>query len=235
MVTHSLDLPAADGAEIAALRQQLFTHERATRHQLAQVLHDHIGQILTVARLRLDSIGDSLQAKGDKVQGPALHEVSAQLGQALTMIRGMLTDLRPVLLDERGLAAALASELGQHGLCNMPVRMTWDVDIEAATCRWPPQVEYAAFMLAREALVNALRHADATEVQVRLSGNAQQMNLTVHDNGSGLPAADEADVSFGLGVLGMRERSLSVGAQFAIHSQPGSGTTVSMRWQSEQA
>jgi signal transduction histidine kinase len=91
-------------------------------------------------------------------------------------------ELRPTVLDERGLVEALDNELRTRRLTVDRPQLLLDVPAELAGQRWNPDVEYAAFMVAREAIANVLRHADATLVRVSLSGAARELPLRVTDN-----------------------------------------------------
>jgi signal transduction histidine kinase len=106
---------------------------------------------------------------------------------------------------------------------------------ELRTQRWDPQVEYAAFMVSREAIANAIRHAHASSVCISLTGDAARLHLEVSDNGSGFTAAGQTARLGHLGMVGMRERSIAIGARFAVQSAPGEGTTISLDWQEPDA
>lgn len=90
----------------------------------------------------------------------------------------------------------------------------------------------AVFMIAREALLNALRHADALTITVRLDGDEFQLELSVSDDGRGLQAAAGTD---GLGLIGMRERALAIGAELRIDGRVGHGTMVALTWEADEA
>ena len=95
--------------------------------------------------------------------------------------------------------------------------------------RWPAEVEYGAFMIAREAVENALRHARATALAVRLSGAALALQLQVEDNGVGM-ATMATGRSGHLGILGMHERAHAIGAALAVESAQEHGTRVQLNW-----
>jgi signal transduction histidine kinase len=164
-----------------------------------------------------------------------VHKLQTQLGalisQAIRQVRQVLTDLRPPLLDEHGLAAALDNELRNRSLKVPQIDISVHVEPQAAHLRWPPEVEYAAFMVAREAVENALRHSGATAVAAKLSGSALSLLLEVTDNGVGMP--NDVTVRAGhLGILGMQERAHAIGAGVTVDSGATGGTRVYFTWQS---
>jgi PAS domain S-box-containing protein len=224
--------------ELTELAHQLLNQEKATTQRLAQTLHDHLGQTLAVARLNLDAcMATHSQAMPAPLQAQA-RQISALLDQAVSQVRQVLADLRPPLLQENGLADAFANEirfgtagaLGAAGLGTVDVLL--EVGDTACGLRWPDAVEYAAFMVAREAVANALQHAQASLVRVVLEGDAQQLLVAVVDDGIGISLPMASGRAGHLGMVGMRERCLAIGAQFAVAHEPEGGTRVSLRWQS---
>ncbi len=213
--------------ELTGLTQQLMAQEKATTRRLAQALHDQLGQTLAAIRL----VFDSGAAVADP-EGAARHaRLDRMIDQAIREVRQALVELRPALLDEQGLAAALDNELRTRRPASPGVDLLLDAAAALTGLRWSADVEYAAFMVAREAIGNAARHADATLVRVLLHGDARSLRLEVVDNGRGV--AD--DVLHGrpghLGVVGMRERAVAIGAFFEVVSRPREGTTVRLVWE----
>jgi len=217
--------------QLSELTHKLMTQEKTLVKGLAQALHDQLGQTMAAIRMAHETIV-TLQA--DQV-APGVHKLQAQLGalisQAIRELRQVLTDLRPPLLDEHGLAAALDNELRNRSLKVPQIDISVHVQPQVAQVRWPPEVEYAAFMVAREAVENALRHSGATTVAARLAGSALCLVLEVGDNGMGMPA--DATVKPGhLGILGMQARAHAVGAGVTVDSGATGGTRVCFTWQS---
>lgn len=206
-------------AALSALAKQLMDQERRTTQRLAQALHDQLGQTLTALRLTLD-----LGAAGSRQQAREL------IDQALREVRQVLVDLRPPLLEDEGLAASLDNEMAQRRALHPGVRLVLDIDDELLMQRWPVQVEYALFMIAREGLENALRHAQPTEVSLGLYGFPDEIELGVADNGSGL-AADYERRPGHLGLVGMRERARAIHATLELGPRDGGGTQLTVRWQ----
>ena len=213
--------------ELTKLTQQLMAQEKATASRLAQILHDQLGQTLTA--MRIDFVGDVLFA--DPAQNARHARVDRLIDQAVREVRRVLVELRPTLLDERGLVEALDNELRTRRPALDGLHLLLDVPAELATQRWNADVEHAAFMVAREAIANALQHAKATLVRVTLSGNAHRLRLEVTDNGAGFASDTPAARPGHLGMVGMRERSIAIGARFEVRSSPDGGTTVCLAWE----
>ena len=218
-------------AQLSDLTHKLMMQEKTLVKGLAQALHDQLGQTMAAIRMAHETI---LTLQADQVE-PVVGKLQAQLGAlislAIRQVRQVLTDLRPPLLDEHGLAAALDNELRNRSLKVPQLDISVCVQPQVAQLRWPAEVEYAAFMVAREAMENALRHASATAVALRLSGSALSLLLEVNDNGVGMPA--DATVQSGhLGILGMQERAHAIGAGVTVDSGATGGTRICFTWQS---
>jgi PAS domain S-box-containing protein len=216
--------------ELSELSQRLMQQERSTTQRVAQSLHDNLGQSLAVARLHLEAL---LVTAGNTLP-PALAEqcqhLTRVLAQAVLDVREVLADLRPPLLEEQGLATALDNEIQ-----GTPLVTGTDVLLEVADGlqrqRWPGDVEYSAFMVVREAIANARLHANASLIRVLLEGDESRLDVGVVDDGVGIPPEMWQGRPGHLGVVGMRERAISVGARFAITAEPGGGTRVHLHWQ----
>ena len=218
-------------AQLSDLTHRLMMQEKALVKRLAQALHDQLGQTMAAIRMAHETIL-TLQT-GPTL--PAIQQLQAQMGtlisQAIGQVRKVLIDLRPPLLDEHGLAEALDNELRNRSLTQPQIDISIQVQPEIARMRWPPEVEYAAFMVAREAVENALRHSGASSVEVHLSGTVMSLMLEVADNGVGI--APGAMVRTGhLGILGMNERAHAIGATVTFESGDTPGTRVCFNWQS---
>lgn len=206
-------------AALSALAEQLMAQERETVHHLAQALHDQLGQTLTALRLTLD-----LDAAGARQQARSLVD------QALREVREVLVDLRPPLLEAEGLLAALDNEVAHRRALHADVRVDLDMDTTLLAQRWPADVEYAVFMIAREGLENALRHARPSRVQLHLHGGPDDIELGVCDDGIGLTPGFERRHGH-LGLVGMRERARAIGATLLLDSPAGHGTELLLRWE----
>lgn len=210
--------------QLAELTQRLLAQEKETTQRLAQVLHDELGQTLAALRLMLDAA-----MRREAEPPPWLARLDSTLDLANRQVRQVLTELRPPLLDEQGLQAALANELQQqrarHGEAGPEVLLDWRAEPEL---RWGSDVDYAAFMVAREALGNALRHAQASQVRLSVEGGQGWLRLRVEDDGVG--AKTSLSKPGHLGLVGMRERALAIGARLEIGPAELGGLRVELSW-----
>jgi PAS domain S-box-containing protein len=215
--------------ELSDLTQRLLQQEQQTSRQMAQTLHDRLGQTLGAIRLTFDALRPVWRSAEERLQNRA-ENMDKMITQANAEVRQALVELRPPLLEDEGLAMALDNDISLRQPEAEPVALALLVDQATTAQRWPADVEYAAFMVAREAVGNALLHADGTQVQVQLEGGDGWLQLRVTDDGVGLPA----DLAFGrpghLGLVGMRERALAIGARLEFQPAPGGGLSISLRW-----
>ena len=208
--------------QLSALTEQLMTQERVTTQRLAQALHDQVGQTLTALRLTIER--QARRRPDDDGQASALVDA------ALREIRQVLVDLRPPLLEDEGLLAALDNELATRRALHPGVALLLSAPAAVQTQRWPVPVEYALFMIAREAIDNALRHAAPQQVSVSLAGGPGALTLTVRDDGSGLAAQGQRARPGHLGLIGMRERARAIGAEFSLRPHAAGGTLLRLHW-----
>ena len=213
----------ASREQLRALASRLQKVREEERTQVAREIHDELGQALTGLKLDISWMKNRL---------PRDHEVMAQcvsiierIDQTINVVRRIATTLRPSVLDQIGLAAALEWQ-GQE----FRQRTGIEVVVEQA-CNGvpiPDDLGSSAFRIVQESLTNVARHAKATRVTIRLAQTETVMTLEVSDNGVGCAAAC-LDGTKSLGLVGMRERALACGGEFSISGKPGRGTTVLMR------
>lgn len=215
-------------AELAALTRRLLAQEKDTTQRLAQVLHDELGQTLAGMRLVYDA--GRVNGGGGDLPRKLAEWLDRLIAEANQQVRQVLVELRPPLLDEQGLVAALSDELRQRQELRPELPLQLDVPPALHARRWPADVEYATFMVAREALNNALRHARAGRIEVCVDGDAGRLTVRVRDDGCGIPDRGTAVRPGHLGMVGMRERALAIGARLRIESLVDTGTTVELDW-----
>lgn len=217
--------------ELSELTQRLLHQEQVTTRELAQTLHDQLGQTLGAIRLSFDSLNHQLR---DQTLPPRAQDrlriVNTQVDQAIVEVRQALVKLRPPLLEQAGLIAALDNEVRHRAAEAEPVRLDLSHDPALAGQRWPEDVEYAAFMVAREAVANAIEHARGTQIRVRVSGDADHLRLDVGDDGVGLPPELAEGRPGHLGMVGMRERALAIGARLQARARREGGTLITLIW-----
>jgi PAS domain S-box-containing protein len=207
-----------------AIHMETVREEERTR--IAREVHDELGQALTGLKLELAWIKGRLIKENRQEQLPLLldkaEEMSKQIDTTIQSMRRIVTELRPGILDEFGLAAALEWQ-GQEfhkrtGIpCSVSVTET-SVNAERSS---------ALFRIVQEALTNIARHANATSVEIRLQQDNAGLSLTIEDNGIGI--TDEMIVSGrSFGLLGMRERAAAIGGSFELGCPRGAGTKIAV-------
>lgn len=219
--------------ELSELTHRLLHQEKQTTRKIAQTLHDQLGQTLGAIRLSFDALQTMMQSD----LTPKARERSLKLGEMIDTanaeVRQALVELRPPLLDESGLQVALQNEVQVRARDAETVAMRLKVEPSAVDVRWPADVEYAAFMVAREALANVVMHAQASEVVVRVDGAPGWLRLSITDDGKGLTPDLAAGRPGHLGIVGMRERALAIGARMEAKAPPEGGTVISLTWEAK--
>jgi len=217
----------ASRQQLQRLSRRLIELQERERSHIARELHDHVGQALTAAKLNLAMIEQSTDEPTIKKR--ARDGVSIVDG-LLDEVRTLAFELRPPILDDLGLVAALRWYTGRQA-----ERAGIKANFRASASGWllDDQASSACFRIAQEAITNALKHANASQMVVELIAENDWCILTVMDDGSGFDAAGatraEPDPS-SMGIVGMRERVSLVGGKLTIDSEPGIGTTVSARF-----
>jgi signal transduction histidine kinase len=207
---------------LALLHERFDAAKEDERRFIAHELHDELGQMLTVIKLRLSMHGG----------GDGARATSNQTRETLELIDGMIerirkisADLRPPLLDEVGLFPALRVYVGaQSALSGVPIELGVD---DADERRLDPDREIACFRVVQESITNALRHAAPQRIRVSAARRPTAILLSIVDDGRGFDTAELPEASAGhLGIIGMQERVRARGGSFRITSQRGAGTRV---------
>jgi signal transduction histidine kinase len=207
------------------LSQKLMAAQEAERRHLARELHDEIGQALTAIKINLQAV----QRAAGEIARPRLEESMGIIDRALQQVRNLSLDLRPSLLDDLGLAAALRWYLDRQA---QRAGFSAEFTTDPPGIRAPANLETACFRVAQEALTNIVRHAQAKRVRLDLRQSNSELCLRVRDDGIGFEvgeARQRAVRGSSLGLLGMQERVLLIRGRFEIRSSPGRGTEVQVR------
>ena len=186
------------------------------RARVARDLHDEVNQSLTGLLLRLEAAREAAPPELEA----EIAETKALANQAMNELLSLARQLRPTALDDLGLAAAVGGQVEQLARGEIEARLTVDGDFSDLG----DDAQLVVYRVAQEALTNAARHSGANRVEVLLRRDHDGgVVLEVTDDGRGF-AFDESER--GLGIGGMRERTLLVGGELTIESRPGAGTTV---------
>jgi len=208
---------------LRALASQLAEVAETERQQLARELHDQVGQNLTALGINLNIIRTQMLEKAPASVLSRLDDSLSLVEQTAEQIRDVMSTLRPPVLDEYGLVAALHWYGEQYARrTNIEVL----VEGEEPVPRLAARVENALFRIAQEALTNVAKHAQATQVTVAIEVQHTTLRMVVTDDGIGFDPAHlpDPDVGRGFGLLTMKERTEAVHGDFHIESSPGSGT-----------
>jgi signal transduction histidine kinase len=191
------------------------------RNRLARDLHDSVTQALYGLTLSAEAAARQFAAGDAETAAAQLRELQETARQALQEMRLLIFELRPAVLEQEGLAAALQARLRTvEGRVGLATALTVEGD-----GRLPPAVEGELDRITQEALNNALKHAQARRVAVQLRQDERMVALEIADDGVGFdPAATES--GGGLGLRGMAERAARLGGRLAVESRPGEGTRV---------
>ena len=213
------DMAARIAERDAALRQlskRLLSIQEQERVRIAREVHDELGQALTAMKIDLRQLGTRHRELEEPLAG-----IGRTIDEIVELVRRIAADLRPAILDDLGVTAALEQQLRRLRE-STGIRTTLTVSEE-------PEIDVLTgatlYRIAQEALANVVRHAEATEVEISLTMTADAAVLTIRDNGRGMPAEVFADPK-SLGLLGIRERAELLGGSVTIDSLPGEGTMM---------
>lgn len=200
-------------------REQLVTTREEERRRLRRDLHDGLGPQLATLTIKVNAVQNLLRKDPDAAE-QLLHEVKAESQSAIKEIRRVVQGLRLSVLDQLGLLSALREFAVQKGDGRTQITLQAPNILPPL----PAAVEVAAYRIATEAITNTVRHAQAQKCSLHLDVN-ETLHLEIRDDGRGLPF----DYEPGVGLSSMRERALELGGTFAVHSDAGQGTMITVR------
>ena len=232
---HAEEALRESAARLQVLSRRVVEVQEEERRHLARELHDEIGQSLTAIAIALQAVKKS----GGPALHPSLDECSAIVDLAIGQVRHLSLALRPSLLDDLGLVAALRSHL-DHQAQRVGYRAHFAANPDDIRLDLDPAIAIAAFRIAQEALTNVARHAPARRgrMSVKLRRRDGALRLVVCDDGVGFdPEATlrRGARGEGIGLLGMRERAALLGGRVDIRSSPGRGTVIRLSVPMERA
>jgi signal transduction histidine kinase len=216
-----LVLSRAELRRLASHLEELREEERA---RMAREVHDELGGALTAIKMDVVRLGRSLKQQSD-VAPAVLNDLQQTIDATIKTVRHIATELRPALLDDFGLVAALewqVQEFGQRSGLEVQFHTNREhLDLQQDAC-------IALFRVFQETLTNIARHAQASAIDVTLEAQTDSLLLRVRDNGRGISLNEVAgDKSFGM--VSMRERVQLLAGGLDISGLPGQGTTVLVR------
>ena len=203
------------------LSQRLVATQEEERKHLSRELHDHVAQVLTGLRMELSRI-ERGRGPGDNRLSEAVSECKQLVDKLFRTVRDLALGLRPSMLDDLGLRAAL----GWH-VRDVTRRYGVDVElkVEGELDTLPDRYQTCVYRVVQEALTNCVRHARARSVAVSVTGDEETLRVSVKDDGIGF---DQTRRSEGLGLRGLEERVTELEGNLTIMSAGGHGTTLTM-------
>ena len=213
---------AAQSVAADRLRQTVAAAERE-RRRWARELHDETLQELGAVMMLIDTARGS--GRPEAVD-EAVDRVAASLEATIAGLNRMISELRPVTLDELGVAAAVLALVARRQSDELEVVASIDLDYESGRqpSRLAPEVESAVYRIVQEALANVAKHARAGHAEIEIVEAVGTVAVEVRDDGRGLGSSDTSGT--GLGLAGMRERISLLGGQLEIGPGPTGGTRV---------
>jgi signal transduction histidine kinase len=214
-----------DEAERQQLTRRLLVAQEQERRRIALEMHDDFGQHLSALTLKLSALRRTRDSISDFDE--ELAQVEALARQLDTELDRLVSRLRPPVLDEHGVIAALETYVK---------RWSEEFGVQAELHanglyigRLGGEVDVAVYRIVQEALQNIAKHAHARSVAVLIDRHADHLSVIVEDDGTGFDVEHPLRPSRRFGLIGMHDRAMQLGGTFDIESLPGRGTTVAVR------
>lgn len=210
--------------QLRALSVYLQHVREEERTRIAREIHDELGQALTGLKFEISMLNTANPAKKPRSVNDVVRSASGQIDAIIQSVRRISTELRPGILDDLGLVAAIEWQAIEF---QTRTGIPCEVVASIAEPALREEIKTALFRIFQETITNVLRHAEAHQVEVRLTENNGRVQLVVRDDGRGIAPADIFSTR-SLGLLGMRERATLLGGEFHIVGAPHQGTAVTV-------
>lgn len=220
-------------SEKARLAQEEFSRRLINAHEterrrIAAELHDSLGQSLAI--IKNQAVFGAQKAVGHENTRTQFEQISRQSASAITEVREIAYNLRPYLLDRLGLTKAVRSMLAKIAEIGA---LEIDGEIDDIDGAFSPETEISIYRVLQEGLNNVLKHSEATRASVSIIKGDRLVSILIKDNGRGFivrrPAAEPEAEKPGFGLLGIAERVKMIGGTHVIESEPGRGTSITIR------
>ena len=215
----SLEVLQAQAAELAASRSRIVAAQEAARRQIERDIHDGAQQELVALIARIGLARSQLTRNPDRL-GDTLADLQIEAGQALENLRQLASGIHPAVLSDHGIVEAIEGRAARF-----PLGVTIECDPQMRAARFGEAVEGAAYFFVCEGFANALKHARAERVRVRLSRADGALEVEVSDDGGGFDVGATARS----GLAGLADRLEALGGRLDVDSATGRGTTLTAR------
>lgn len=196
-------------AEISTLEKE--------RSRMAKDLHDELGPLLSTIKLSVTSRPSDVGVREQQ-----LTFAGEQIDEVIQRVRAIAGNLLPSILQRKGLIAAIREFIHKAGAFN-----SCDIQFRyLLTSRLTSEKQVHIFRMIQEAVHNALKHAECTQVKLQIKEQKNQLIIVCHDNGKGFSYPDDLNAANGLGLINLQSRAEILGGKVNIQSQPGSGTFI---------
>ena len=204
----------------AILQTQIEIQEHTLKN-ISQEIHDNIGQVLSLAKLNLNTLPTNIDAATQTKVEDSKHLIS----KALRDLRDLSRSLHGHKIAELGLQESITAELK---IIKNTGQFNTSLHIDGSQYRLGPQKEMVLFRMVQEALHNAIKHSKAKNIEVHLQYGLTAFRLSVNDNGTGFNPATLNPAETGIGVKNMQNRAALIGAIFSLNSNAENGTQISI-------
>ena len=219
-----------DVSDRRRLEHEVLRVSEHERQRIGRDLHDGLGSLLTGVAMGAQGMAQALK-KGQAIRADELEQLARMVEEGAAQAQALARGLNPVKLEKEGLAAALQELVAQsRTIASVPCTFDYDESLPAFSSIVSAQL----YRIAQEAMNNAIKHAHARSLQVRLATREHHVELTVRDDGIGL-LPDRRAQAEGTGLYIMPYRANLIGATYSIKGAPGGGTLVSCRMPLEKA
>jgi PAS domain S-box-containing protein len=206
------------------LSQRLVDVQEEERRAIARELHDRVGQSLSALNINLVILDNQISKHVPQEISVRLDDSVQLVAETINLVRDVMSDLRPPVLDDYGLEAALQSHVDSF-------KSRYDIDVQfekpdQLLPRLGSSIEMTFLRIAQEALINVARHARANQINLSLTRDENAVRLIVEDNGTGITSWQQANRPGSHGLTIMRERAEAFGGELEVSSVPGKGTKV---------
>ncbi|HTP12406.1 MAG TPA: PAS domain S-box protein [Bacteroidota bacterium] len=214
--------------QLRALAANLQVAREEERKSISREFHDLVAQSLTALKMGLSLLHREIAAQGRDLPletiDAEIQSMRREIDHTTQTVRTTLSKLRPELLDQLGILAAMSWDIERfQKRSGIPCKLTSN----AEEIPLDPKVSIALFRIYQEALTNIVRHAEATAVEVTVRADSDSLTMAIKDNGVGITSGSENE-SDSFGLIGMRERALLLHGTFHIEGAPSCGTTVTV-------